>query len=424
LASGIKIPYDNLGDNGISQNILVPMSWDYIFFLAKSIFGTWSSFAFFDEIFQQEIMLQQTINKAINRKLHEEIKLIINDSTDTTNVNFSNFVKDSAEQSCIQCVKNNFTNDMMSTIFNTLLEYRPERFINNYLENTKYDYPFVPGDTIGFTVTINPSSSQQYIGKSNSFAYQAGNDNESVTNQQGSTKNSGTRIYYITIVINSNEGNSTALILEEYINRCNQQAIFANNTASTLYSITNSFTQIIYQLNSAMQAYYDYLYKTSGIDFSMNEMLRQNIDGLFTLYGKDKKENSKITGEINSLNINVKTLYSQYSIISNTITADLTQANTLFTECGAYIEKLQNTLNGTGTPTLLSTTSPIVTHSNITTSLRNSASLAISGLTAGKTNLNAAIGLTNSVFGKGNAVLVFPENSTWDYDKLSNKSYK
>lgn len=426
-SSGISLPSDNYGDGGVSQDMLVPMSWDYIFFLAKSIFGTWSSFPFFEEVDNQEIILQQAINTAINRTLYYEIqKVDANDASlgnytsitgsSSYNPNLSNLTKDASGNPCVMCVQDNFTNDIMSTIFNTLLKYRPERFINNNLANCLYSYPLYPGDTIGFTVTVNPATSQQYIGQSNSFAYQAGNTSNS--SQQGSTNSSGTRIYYVTMVINSSAGNISVIALESYISQCNQYTIFANNTASILYSITNSLTQITYQLNSALQAYYTYLYDLSGVDISMNQMLKTNVLTLFNNFihadADNIPDNDIIVGTINNMNINVNTLYTQYNNSSSQITVNLTTATTLLDNCTTTSSTLNNTLNNLPGPKV----SNISNISEIPQNLIVTGKLTVSGLTAAQSNLSAAINLTNSVFSKGTSAIIMPNGSGWTISNL------
>ena len=153
----------------VTGEIGLPASWEYMLYSARQLFGVFSMYNYFNNVYGFEKDLRSRINVGINTKLEEAFKKYSSSSSDST-VNTVNKIYDATLSKYYTTLENSptSTTNFMSYIFDYIHSRQPSRFVNVAIDkqalDTVYGVPFMQNDKINFIFVVNPNASQLVYG--------------------------------------------------------------------------------------------------------------------------------------------------------------------------------------------------------------------------------------------------------------------
>jgi hypothetical protein len=156
--------------NPITGETGLPASWEYMLYSAQKLFGFYSAYDYFNDVYGYERDLRSRLNAGINGKLTSVFTNYSSDPSDNS-INANNKVRD-ASGNYYTVLSNNVganTSNFMSYIFDYMNSRQPSRFVSvgdNTALNQVYGYPFLANDTLNFIVGVIPNANQPVYGSS------------------------------------------------------------------------------------------------------------------------------------------------------------------------------------------------------------------------------------------------------------------
>lgn len=170
--SGLKWhgPVDSFSIPG-DRNI--PMSWDYLLYIAEKTFNNWAAFTLFEDISGTEHAFRTAMNSAINNHIEPVLELV---DVSNASVNGAAVTKlwdasSNLHYTLLQNGTTDISNNLASTVFDYIFTHQPQRFTdvsgNTQMENTLVPYPFIVGDTLNFLVKVDSDHKQVDVAGTN-----------------------------------------------------------------------------------------------------------------------------------------------------------------------------------------------------------------------------------------------------------------
>jgi trimeric autotransporter adhesin len=156
--------------NPITGETGLPASWEYMLYSAQKLFGFYSAYDYFNDVYGYEKDLRSRLNAGINGQLTSVFTNYSSDPSDNS-INAANKVRD-ASGNYYTVLNNNVganTSNFMSYIFDYMNSRQPSRFVSvgdNTALNQVYGYPFLANDTLNFIVGVIPNAHQPVYGSS------------------------------------------------------------------------------------------------------------------------------------------------------------------------------------------------------------------------------------------------------------------
>jgi hypothetical protein len=149
-------------------NKTTPVSWDFVHYIARKVYGNYAAFAIFNGLTSAESTLRTNMNTQIQTTLSPIITAFDKGSdTGASSVSVTKGKDTNNEYyyELDQSITSTESTDIMSVVFNNLYDNQPARFqpSSSSALNTKTAMPFIAGDALNFIVTIAPHANQKVL---------------------------------------------------------------------------------------------------------------------------------------------------------------------------------------------------------------------------------------------------------------------